>query len=470
MKKIVVKFGGSNLKTATDIEKVASIAQGYGQPLVIVVSAFHGITNALVECVKSARKGEADFAGGDSLTFTRGLRRLKRSIIDASIPDQSQRAATCAAVGERLDRLERLLMGIHYIGDVPDFVSDSILSYGERLSSLVLAAALRSRGLDAVEMLPEELGLVTDGEFGNATCDFPACQKEVAARLAPDRIFVVPGFYGVGPDNRITLFGRGGSDYSAAAIARCVGAASLDVWKDVEGFLSADPGEVSDPVRIRRLSYSEAAELSYFGAKILHPRTVEPLFDLDIPVRVLDVNAWKPGMPMVPGTLIDGTRHVTEGIVKAVSSSDDVGILKLSGPGVGFKRGILARAARTLDDRGINIKSVITAQTAINILVGRADLEAAWRALSGHHVAGVVDVTMRGDVSIVAVVGEGILDGNGIGLGLAARALRATSEAGIHVILSSAGASEVALYLLVATADRGATVARIHAEFSGGRE
>lgn len=470
MQKIVVKFGGSNLRTATDIDKVASIAQGYGQPLVIVVSAFHGITNALVECVKSARKSDGIPAQDSSFAFTRGLRRLKRTVIDASIPDEAARTATYEVVCERLDKLERLLMGIHYIGDVPDFVSDSVLSYGERLSSLVLAAALRSRGLDAIEILPEELGLATDGEFGNATCDFHSCQDDIADKLVADRIFVVPGFYGVGPDGRTTLFGRGGSDYSAAAIARCIGASSLDVWKDVEGFLSADPKEVPDPVRIRHLSYSEAAELSYFGAKILHPRTVEPLFDRDIPVRVFDVTSWKPGTPMVPGTVIDGTRHVTEGIVKAVSSSDDVGILKLSGPGVGFKRGILAKATRTLDDRGINIKSVITAQTAINILVGRADLEAAWRAVREHHVAGVVDVTMNADVSIVAVVGEGILDGHGIGLGLAARALRATSEAGIHVLLATAGASDVALYLLIATADRGATVARIHAEFSGGRE
>ncbi len=501
MRKIVVKFGGSNLRTAGDIDKVASIAQSYGRPLVIVVSAFYGITNSLIECVRAAKaenfggRGDVtrsaaqdgiqsgaqaadggvraafpgDPASASSLSFTRGLRKLKRQIIDASIPDRAAREPVYAEVSARLDRLERYLLGIHYIGDVPDFLSDTILSYGERLSSLILAAALRSRGVDCEEILPEDLGLVTDGEFGNAGCDFAACEEPVAARLAPDRTFVVPGFYGIGPDGRATLFGRGGSDYSAAAIARCVGAESLDVWKDVGGFLSADPREVANPRRIAGLSYLEAAELSYFGAKILHPRTVEPLFDRNIPIRIMNVDAFAPGGAIEACTTIDGTRHVAEGIVKAVSSSEDVGILKLHGPGVGFKHGILAKVTGKLDDRGINIKSVITAQTAINILVGRADLEKAFHAVRDHMVSGVVDVTMNDDAAIVAVVGEGILDESGIGLGIAARSMKATSSAGIHVLVASAGASEVALYLLVALRDRARTVARIHEEFFGGK-
>jgi aspartate kinase/aspartokinase/homoserine dehydrogenase 1 len=271
----------------------------------------------------------------------------------------------------------------------------------------------------------------------------------------------------VGPDGRTTLFGRGGSDYSAAALARCIGASSLDVWKDVRGFLSADPREVGEPMRIANLSYSEAAELSYFGARILHPRTVEPLFDRGIPVRVLDVDAWKPGDPMVPGTIIDGSGQIAKGRVKAVSSSEDIGILTLQGPGVGFKRGILAQATGSLDDRGINIKSVITAQTAINILVGREDLVEARKTLVEHHVAGVVDLSTNNDASIVAIVGEGILDGTPP-LALASRALQAVSAAGIHVFLATAGASDVALYLLVPRSERLATVRRIHAEFFGG--
>ncbi len=470
MRKIVVKFGGSNLRSAGDIDRIASIAMSYGRPLVIVVSAFYGITNSLIECVKAAKSGESAGSGAAGPSFTAGLRTLKRDIVDASIPDPAAREPVYAEVSARLDTLERYLLGILYIGDVPDFLSDSILSYGERLSSLILAAALRARGVDCEEILPEDLGLATDGEFGNAGCDFAACEKPVAARLAPDRSFVVPGFYGVGPDGRATLFGRGGSDYSAAAIARCVGAESLDVWKDVEGFLSADPREVENPLHIGALSYLEAAELSYFGAKILHPRTVEPLYDRGIPIRIMNVDAFAPGGAIVACTTIDGTRQVAAGIVKAVSSSEDVGILKLHGPGVGFKRGILARVTGALDARGVNIKSVITAQTAIDILVGQSDLEKAFHAVRDHMVSGVVDVTMNADAAIVAVVGEGLLDGSGIGLGIAARSMKATSSAGIHVLVASAGASEVALYLLVAREDRARTVGRIHAEFFGGSE
>ncbi|MDP3176554.1 MAG: aspartate kinase [Spirochaetaceae bacterium] len=478
MRKIVVKFGGSNLRTPSDIDKIAAIALSYARPLVIVVSAFYGMTNDLVACLDGAKDEEA----ADEGLFTERLRERKRGIIEANVPDPELRRATLAEAESRIDRLDRYLTGVRCIGDVPGFVNDAILSQGERLSSLILTAALRCRGVDCEEILPEDLGLATDGEFGNATCDFGACEAAVAARLAADRIFVVPGFYGIGPDGKATLFGRGGSDYSAAAIARCVRAESLDLWKDVCGFLSADPGTVARPRRIERLSYLEAAELSYFGAKILHPRTVEPIFDLGIPLRVMDVSGRSvaalgtiaPG-PIAPGTVIDGQRCVSDGAVKAVTSSEDIGILKLHGPGVGFKRGILAKATGVLDERGINIKSVITAQTAIDILLGRADLEKARSALREHHVAGVVDVTANDDLAIVALVGEGILEpsggpggGAGSGRAIAARALSAAAAGGIHVAMASVGASEVAMYILVRRDDRARAVRLIHEEFFGG--
>jgi aspartokinase/homoserine dehydrogenase 1 len=466
MKKIVVKFGGSNLRRPQDIDRIVNVVQTYDRPLVLVVSAFFGITNELVACVKAAKEGAGTAAAlAESQNYTLALRALKKQIVEANISDTAHRARTEAALAARLDQLDRYLTGIHCIGDVPTFVNDAILSYGERLSSLLLTEVLRSRGVNAREALPEDIGLITDGVFGNAACDFAASAPAVAKALAGDGVIVVPGFYGVDRDGKATLFGRGGSDYSAASIACCIQAESLDVWKDVDGFLSADPGTVSAPHSITQLNYLEAAELSYFGAKILHPRTVEPLFDRDIPIRILNIT--RPERGLLPYTIIDGQRRVTHDVVKSVTSTEDVAILKLHGPGVGFKPGILAQVTNTLDQHGINIKSVLTAQTAINLLVARDQLDAAYAALVEHHLAGVVEVSRNDAVAIVAVVGDGVLEASDVGSAIASRALSAAIAGGVRVCLAAAGASEVAAYMLVQQDDRKLALQLIHAEFFG---
>ncbi|HEU5437376.1 MAG TPA: aspartate kinase [Telluria sp.] len=466
MKKIVVKFGGSNLRRPEDIDRLVNVVQTYQRPLVLVVSAFFGITNALIACVKAAREGAGTLSAlAESRDYTLTLRAMKREILEANITDPAERGRAELAVNARLDQLERFLTGIHYIGDVPDFVNDVILSYGERLSSLLLTAVLQSRGIQAREALPEDIGLTTDGIFGNAACDFDASIGPVSTALSGDGVVVVPGFYGVSRDGKTTLFGRGGSDYSAASIARCIGAESLDVWKDVDGFLSADPGAVASPHSITRLHYLEAAELSYFGAKILHPRTIEPLFDQAIPIRILNIT--RPDLGLHAFTVIDGERTVTHDVVKSVSSSDDVAILKLHGPGVGFKSGILAEVTAALDSNGINIKSVLTAQTAINVLLAREHLDAACDILAAHHMAGVVEVSRNDAVAIVAVVGDGVLDASNAGSAIASRALSAALAGGVRVTLAAAGASEVAAYMLVDRSDRLLALRLIHTEFFG---
>ncbi|WP_295749228.1 aspartate kinase [Undibacterium sp.] len=466
MKKIVVKFGGSNLRRPQDIDRIVNVVQTYKRPLVLVVSAFFGVTNELVACVQAAKEGAGTAAAlAESQSYTQGLRALKKQIVAANISDTAQRARTEAALAVRLDQLDRYLTGIHCIGAVPSFVNDAILSYGERLSSLLLTEVLLSRGIAAREALPEEIGLITDGVFGNAACDFELSAAKVAKALAGDGVIVVPGFYGVDQNGKTTLFGRGGSDYSAASIAACLGAESLDVWKDVDGFLSADPGTVSAPRSIAQLNYLEAAELSYFGAKILHPRTVEPLFDRDIPIRILNIT--RPERGLQPYTIIDDQRRVTHDVVKSVTSTEDVAILKLHGPGVGFKPGILAQVTNTLDQHGINIKSVLTAQTAINLLVARDQLDAAYAALVEHHLAGVVEVSRNAAVAIVAVVGDGVLDASDVGSAIASRALSAALAGGVRVCLAAAGASEVAAYMLVHEEDRKLALQAVHAEFFG---
>ena len=161
------------MRRPEDIDRIVNVVQTYQRPLVLVVSAFYGITNELIACVQAAKQGAGTKAAlADSRNYTQTLRALKKTILEANLHDAAHRARTEKALGERLDQLERYLTGIHCIGDVPTFVNDAILSYGERLSSLLLAEVLQSRGIAAREALPEDIGLITDGVFGNSACDF----------------------------------------------------------------------------------------------------------------------------------------------------------------------------------------------------------------------------------------------------------------------------------------------------------
>lgn len=448
MGRYVVKIGGSNLKGAKDLDRVANIARQYESAPVFVVSAFNGVTDRILRRLHSA--GDVD-----------ALSSFYNELLAEAIPPGEHRDEAQKIIDARLERLERYFLGIDCIGELPRSVHDAVLSYGERLSSCLLTHALRQRGLDAVERLPEDLGLMTDGVFGQASFDLEASRENVARLLNDGRIAVVPGFYGIDDNGRPTLFGRGGSDYSASAIARCIDAEALDVYKDVDGFLSADPGTVKNPATITHLSYTEAAELSYFGAKILHPRTVEPLIEAGIPIRIFNVDKVEenPG----PFTIVDSRIEENPSVIKCVSAISKAAILKLEGPGVGFKQGILAKVTGALDSAGINIRSVMTAQTAIDILLQDPDLGTAYNKVKDLHVSSVLEVQALGGLSVVAAVGEGILDKPGI----AARALAAVAKRGINILVATLGAARAAMYFIVKEEDRAGTVDAIHNEFLG---
>ncbi|MDC7226891.1 MAG: aspartate kinase [Spirochaetales bacterium] len=455
MKKIAVKFGGSNLKTKEDISKIIKTIRAYDRPLAIIVSAFYGITSYLIEGLQNIQNDEAHVR-----SMIEYLKNLKREALEENIADGKKRSEAYEKVKIRLEELHKYLLGIHYIGEVPDFVEEKVLSYGEKLSSLMLSQILQSRGIDAVEAMPEDIGLISDGEYSNASINFPVSEKSVSSALSGDRIYIIPGFYAVSKDGRINLLGRGGSDYSAAAIARCVGAESLDVWKDVNGYMSADPGLIPEAKRIDSLSYSEAAELSYFGAKILHPRTVEPLLENKIPVRIFNINN---AGSIEPLTVIGDpdTENGKNATLKSVTYSDSFAILKLEGAGVGIKEGILAEVTGLFIRSRINIKSVVTSQTAINIYLDSPDLRAAASMLKAQMPQAVTTVSAQDNLSIIALVGDGLVHSRG----LAYRMVGAVAEQGIDMKIVSVGASDSAVYCVVDRPDREAAVKVIHEAF-----
>lgn len=460
MKKIVVKFGGSNLKQKEDFAKLIRVISLYRQPIIIVISALYGVTNILADAIQKVKTDEKAIR-----ELQQNLRDAHYRVIDFYSGDNDNEKALAVKnkIDQRVEELGKYLLGIHCLGEIPDFVEDRVLSYGERLSSLVLTSILGFNKTPCRECLPETLGLVTNGEFRNAAVDFSVSRDEVKRRLclSGDEIFIIPGFYGIAPDAKVTLFGRGGSDYTAAAIACCVDAASVDLWKDVPGFMSADPKLVENPTPIEHLGYNEAAELSYFGARILHPRTFEPVIEAKIPVRLFNINDFSDDLK--PVTVIREETVIREDIIKSVTYSDDFGILQLHGAGVGIKPGIMAKVATTLNDEQINIKSIITSQTSINILLSRHDLDKGLQVVKASGLAAVDRIAIMDNISLIAVVGEGILEKPGI----AARVFSAVSRHNINIRMISAGASSVATYFIIAKDEREKAVKSIHKEFFG---
>jgi aspartate kinase/aspartokinase/homoserine dehydrogenase 1 len=450
----VLKFGGSNLKKKDDILRIVNVIGKYDSPLVIVVSAFYGVTDMLVKALEEVKTDEKAIS-----RLSDQLLSLKVETLEEVIDDPAIRDEIFTALLERIEKLKKYLQGVNFFGDIPAFVNDTILSYGERLSSLMLSGILKYFKIDAEEILPEDLGLITDGEFSNATVDFAKASKKVSAAVKGKKVVVVPGFYGVSEEGRTTLLGRGGSDYSAAAIAKCLEAESLDLFKDVDGFLTADPRYVDNPKRIRSLSYMESAELSYFGAKILHPRTVEPLRESGIPIRIYNIESVdKLSEPL---TTIEDTANIHDDVIKSVTFSDEIGILKLKGPGVGYKPGILSKVSSAMDHAGINIKSVITSQTTINILIETSYLKRSAALVRDLDLHAVSELISEDDISVIAAVGHGITEK----VGLAARIFAAVSQKRINIEIISVGASPVAAYFIVKKTDRAATIRAIHDEY-----
>jgi len=449
-KRNVVKIGGSILRNAQSSKQIVEIVKKYRQAPVLVVSAFYGVTDKIKQGLEKLFT-EEDMVNG----LYNHLYQLKSEIIIEAIDNETVRNETFAEVKEQLNELRQYLQGIFYIRHIPEKAGDFILSFGEKLSAIVLNGIFKDKGIESSVVFPEKVGLQTDGIFGNASIDLEASEKQIKKHFADNQVYVVPGFYGVSAKNEITLLGRGGTDYSAAAFAYCLQADSLDIWKDVDGFMSGDPKHVENPKPIKHLTYSEAAELAYFGAGILHPRTVEPVRLSNIPIRINNITESDADNPR---TVIDGNISVHPEIAKSVTVENNTGILTLRGPGVGYIPGILSEITKTLNIHNININSVITSQIAINLLIDKDLIDSAKELIDNLGLQMLTNVLVKKNVSLIAVVGNGMTEAYGV----AARIFSALSDEGINIKLSSIGASDVVTYLLINEKDTKRALHKLH--------
>jgi len=451
----VIKIGGGCLKNKETIAAILDLLVERGQGNIVVVSALGGVTDLLLNGMHRALADEE--AIGELMCRLKSRHMLVAGHV---IPGEKQRRAFSLELGKILGKLERLYYGLHFTREITPRMADSISSFGERMCAHLLRTALQAREGKACCRFPEEIGILTDGKYADATAQLDksetAFMKKLRSMQNGQRVLFIPGFYGVSEGGEITTFGRGGSDYSAAVITAISGAEVLEIWKDVDGFLSADPKFIPGATVLPELSYDEAAELAYFGAKILHPRTVEPLRDKGLPIEIRNTLH-----PDVTGSRITAQGAARLGVVKSVAHTTDISILKVHASGVGMRRGILSEVATAVAGKGVNIKSVVTSQTCISLLLARKDLEPAAQALQDLQPRPYRNLERIEGIALVAVVGKGLAERPGI----AAGCFSAAAACRVNIEMIAFGPSPVALYFIVQESDLRTAVNAIHNHF-----
>ena len=451
----VIKIGGGCLKGKKNIEKIVELIVDRGRGHIFVVSALSGVTDFLIDSMSMALESDDNIP-----KIINHLKNKHMLIARYLMLKGSDQKNFNRDISKSLSKLERFYYGLSFTRETTPRILDIISSFGERFSALLLTSVLRSKGIQAAYRMPDKIGLMTDGKYGDATVNLRKTSHNFQKNLKPlinrDVVLFIPGFFGVSEDGDITTFGRGGSDYSAAVVAAAMKADILEVWKDVDGYMSADPHFVPEAQLIPSLSYDEAAELSYFGAKILHPRTVEPLRSSRINIAVKNTLN-----PDVTGSLITARSQKSKNIIKSVAHDDDIGIIKVHASGVGARLGILSIVSRQLAESGINIKSVVTSQTCISLLLALKDLEAGCFAIKSIHPKPHRRLEKIEDVALVSIVGTGLIQSKGI----AAKCFSAVAGCGVNIEMISFGPSPVALYFLVRNKDLHCAVNAIHNKF-----
>lgn len=457
-----MKFGGSSLANATRIKNAAKIVQGFSpqNKIVVVASAMSETTDRLLEMGELAVNGE-----------TARARNILERIHNLHI--KTARAITSPKTSkdlvgriEQLSRdLEKTLEGISHLRELTPRSKDYLLSFGERLSTPILETAIRGMGLKTRSFTGAEAGIASDERYGEANPLPEVSYHEIRQRLDPllarNEIPVVTGFIAATVDGTITTLGRGGSDYSASILGAALNADEIWIWTDVDGLMTADPRIAKNARVLPIVSFGEALELSYFGAKMMHPRAMQPAAQKKIPVRIR--NSSKPGSE---GTLVSsGETDSRVKVVKAVSMIRSVGIVTVSGTGMIGSPGAAAKVFLTLGSGNINVMMISqgSSEATISCVIARKDLDGAVRALQLALLGqGLVDkIVAEKDACIIAVVGSGMKGTPGV----AARIFGAIAEKQINVRMVAQGSSEYNVSFVVSESQGPDAVRAIHEEF-----
>src|SRR3954451_9349682 len=465
---IVMKFGGTSVGSAERISQAARLAVDAahkGHHVVVVTSAMSKVTDSLVDAAQTASRGKWDPAVRQQL-FDRH-RAAAEPLTAGNAHDRQQ---VLAQVDEQLNRFEKLCFGLSMVHELTPRLLDAISGTGELLAAPLVAAAIRAAGRPSSPVPATEL-IVTTDQFGSAEPIADATEAKASARLRPllDRgeIPVVTGFIGATADGVLTTLGRGGSDYSASIIGAALGAGEVWIWTDVNGVMTANPGEVPDARSLSEISYSEASELAYYGAKVLHYKTIVPAFRKRIPVRIL--NSFNPAHA---GTRVSVAGDTSTLGVKAVTSIRKVSLIAISGTGMQGIPGIVAKAFDVVADQQANVLMISQASSENNIcfVISSSEAPRVVRALKTalevELLRGHIEEITDQAVAVVAAVGDRMRGTPGI----AATVFGALGSAGINVIAISQGSSERNISLVVGEGDATEAVRGLHRAFALDRE
>jgi aspartate kinase len=435
---IVMKFGGTSVESASAIERVAGIvkARVHRRP-VVVVSAMGKTTNRLLDIASHAVNGRRDEA----------LRELL-ALRDFHLRESGMERT----VDEHFQELTELTKGLAILGELTPRSIDAISSFGERLSSLIVANQFKKLGINAVHVDARKL-IVTDNRHTQAAPLFAETYTRLAdciPKLAADRVVVMGGFIGSTLEGVTTTLGRGGSDFTASIVGAGIGAEEIQIWTDVDGMLTADPRILPGGHRVRVCSFDEAAELAYFGAKVLHPATVLPAVEKNIPVLILNSRR-----PEVEGTrIISGHVHSTN-VVKAIACKKDIVLVNIHSTRMLMAHGFLHRIFEIFDRHETPVDMIATSEVSVSLTVDNARaLDAIRRELEQF-----AEVSIENGQSIICLVGENIRHTPGV----AARVFTALGS--INVRMLSQGASRLNISFVVTTGDLQPAVKALHDEF-----
>ena len=448
----VIKFGGTSVGSVENIKKIDEIVRNQQTGLIVVVSAVGGVTDMLLAAANTGARGN-EISGSLDEIWIRHENILK-GLFDAQAIDE-----VIVKMKTLFDELEKILQGIRLIGELTPKTLDKVLGFGERLSSLFI-----SRFLDA-ELIDSAAVIRTDKNHGRANVDFGLTYDLIHQRCANlSRTAVAPGFISSATDGTVTTLGRGGSDYTAALFAAALNAERLEIWTDVDGFMTADPRVISKAYTIPQLTYSEALELSHFGAKVIYPPTILPVYQKSIPVQIKNTMN-----PTAEGTLIGNVNHPSaEHPIKGISSIDGISLFTVQGLGMVGVTGIAMRLFGALAKEEINVILISQASSensisfAIDSTKGKTAIAAIQQEFDREIASGLINkIGSEEDLCIIAIVGENMKHSAGI----AGKLFYTIGKNGINVVAIAQGASEQNISWVVKKSDLRKTLNVVHESF-----
>ena len=460
--KLVLKYGGTSISSARDIQNVAKHIQALSKQhqLVIVCSAISDTTDDLIEISQSIKKENKKKAE----QLAKKIANRHQQLANQTIKKSQIRKKLLQTFNEYFEELIALIDGMVLLGEVTPRSMDYLFSFGERLSIKLISTAINDLGKKSVSLTGKEVGIVTDSNFGESKPLIDTTRLRVSKTL--DSLFekktipVIGGFVGADQHGHVTTFGRGGSDYSATIIGSCIKADEIWLMSDVDGLMTADPKIVKNTKLLREVSYTEAIEMAMFGAKQIHPRTFEPLLTKKIPMKIRSSFNVK-----IEGTLVTSSpTTAAKNKVKCVSHVSHNGLIDIRGGSMVGTPGTAAKIFSTLANASINVMMISQnpSESSITIVVKNTDLDKAVNILEMELLGKIIKkLEITTDMAIIALIGSGMRGT----VGVASKVFGAMEKNKVNVSMITQGSSELNLAFVVKNSDAKTAVQALHNEF-----